>query len=195
MAQGATPTPVKPNWMAAMESWKSAVLVAKNVGALMASALVSALAITSLMSPLPSFCRDFACAAAHAACQQLAVHDRCAVQHVLLSQSVTCLPGAHAHIRAVPSSCGNKEHLINMQPQIECTSELQATVIGACCPWKKRAAHRLAHLCHDALLEGLHRLQALRLVPASKGQRLCHHSCPLLCALCRNWQIYVAGHR
>ena len=41
-AQGAKPTPVKPNWMAAMVSWNRLVLVAKNVGALMDTAFVIA---------------------------------------------------------------------------------------------------------------------------------------------------------
>ena len=35
MAQGATPTPVKPNVMAAMVSWNSAVEDAKNTGAVL----------------------------------------------------------------------------------------------------------------------------------------------------------------
>jgi len=61
MAHGATLRPVNPNWMAAMVSWKRLVLVEKNTGALIETALVSALAMTSLMSPWPSFCREVAC--------------------------------------------------------------------------------------------------------------------------------------
>ena len=65
MAHGATDTPVKPNWMAAIVSWNRLVLVEKNVGALMDTALSRAEERTPLMSPFPSFWSDVACTGAH----------------------------------------------------------------------------------------------------------------------------------
>ena len=60
MAHGDTDMPAKPNWMAAMLSWKRALLVAKKTGGLMDTAFFIAVARTLLMSPCPSLRRDAA---------------------------------------------------------------------------------------------------------------------------------------